>query len=630
MKNINKNESNIPTSKYQRSTSNSAITLVALVITIIILLILAGITLSLTLGDNGIFNKAQISKEKTNYSEAEESLNLMLLDIKTEIISVEKRDTKIKDLDRLKEKEDVEKIEYISEQTSTEITDVENPTHALVTYKGYIFKIDKTLKIISKIDKEEKEEDSKTLGYVEDGLKVLYDGKQNTKSGHNEKSNIWENLIEDEDIKNSMDGQLQNINFTTESGWTENSLILDGINDWVKMGYFYSENMTIEICAKPLDVSIGKGQYYIDNLQNGGISIIKDKRDFNTGDIYTSDYKKVSNDQEIKINQIYSMSTGIDNQKMYFNENEKYTNIKNTIILKGPENDTMFVLGTNPNGTIEDLLEGETRTNMEVYSVRIYDRCLTQEEVKQNYENDKKRFNIKEKPDIKTPEYVTNGLVSLLDAEKNTKYGHSKRTAIWQNLAGTTNASLKNVNNTLESGWTENSLILDGINDWVNVGYYYNSNMTIEIVAEPLNIVDDKTQYFLANVQSGGIGIYKNRKRKNSNEIYVSGYKYIVSENEIIKNKLYSMSTGFNGTEMYFSENGTKYKANYTGSIGNPNSSTVFAIAVDPEGTNDTTGSTEERFNMKVYSVRIYNRCLTEEEIKHNYEIDKARFGIKE
>lgn len=295
-----------------------------------------------------------------------------------------------------------------------------------------------------------------------------------------------------------------------------------------------------------------------------------------------------------------------------------------------PESNTIFVLGTNPNENTEALLDGETRSNMEVYSVRIYDRCLTQEEVKQNYENDKKRFNIQEIPEIKTPDYVTDGLVSLLDAEKNTKYGHSKRTSIWQNLVGTTNASLKNVNNTLASGWTENSLVLDGKDDWVNVGYYHNSNMTIEIVAEPLSIVDDKTQYFIANVESGGIGIYKNRKRKNSNEIYVSGYKYIVSENEIIKNKLYSMSTGFNGTEMYFMENGAKYKANYTGNIGKPASSTVFAVAVDPNGTTDATGSTEERFNMKVYSVRIYNRCLTEDEINHNYEIDKARFGITE
>ena len=90
------------------------------------------------------------------------------------------------------------------------------------------------------------------------------------------------------------------------------------------------------------------------------------------------------------------------------------------------------------------------------------------------------------------------------------------------------------------------------------------------------------------------------------------------------------MSTGFNGTEMYFRENATKYKANYTGSIGKPNSSTVFAIGVDPDGTSDDTASGEARFNMKVYSVRIYNRCLTEDEVKHNYDIDKARFGIVE
>ena len=29
-----------------------------------------------------------------------------------------------------------------------------------------------------------------------------------------------------------------------------------------------------------------------------------------------------------------------------------------------------------------------------------------------------------------------------------------------------------------------------------------------------------------------------------------------------------------------------------------------------------------------IYCVRIYNRALSEEEIKHNYEIDKERFGI--
>ena len=48
--------------------SNKAITLVALIITIIVLLILAGVTLNMVLGDNGLINKAQSSVDKYQQS----------------------------------------------------------------------------------------------------------------------------------------------------------------------------------------------------------------------------------------------------------------------------------------------------------------------------------------------------------------------------------------------------------------------------------------------------------------------------------------------------------------------------------------------------------------------------------
>ena len=53
--------------------SNSAITLIALIITIIVLLILAGVTLSMVMGENGIFGKANSAKEKTQKTTAEET-----------------------------------------------------------------------------------------------------------------------------------------------------------------------------------------------------------------------------------------------------------------------------------------------------------------------------------------------------------------------------------------------------------------------------------------------------------------------------------------------------------------------------------------------------------------------------
>lgn len=55
---------------------SKGITLVALIITIIVLLILAGVTLNMVMGDNGIIKKAQIAKEKTNQAVKNEEDNL--------------------------------------------------------------------------------------------------------------------------------------------------------------------------------------------------------------------------------------------------------------------------------------------------------------------------------------------------------------------------------------------------------------------------------------------------------------------------------------------------------------------------------------------------------------------------
>ena len=55
--------------------SNKAITLIALVITIVVLIILAGVLINISLGNNGLFNKAKTAKEmyvnSQNYEETE-------------------------------------------------------------------------------------------------------------------------------------------------------------------------------------------------------------------------------------------------------------------------------------------------------------------------------------------------------------------------------------------------------------------------------------------------------------------------------------------------------------------------------------------------------------------------------
>ena len=57
------------------------ITLIALIITIILMLILAGVVISLTIGENGIFETAKYAVQKNSEAEAKEKLELTLADL---------------------------------------------------------------------------------------------------------------------------------------------------------------------------------------------------------------------------------------------------------------------------------------------------------------------------------------------------------------------------------------------------------------------------------------------------------------------------------------------------------------------------------------------------------------------
>ena len=65
------------------------ITLIALVITIIVLLILAGISIAMLSGDNGILNRAVQAKEATRGGEAQETVRLAAInDVKKKRVLV--------------------------------------------------------------------------------------------------------------------------------------------------------------------------------------------------------------------------------------------------------------------------------------------------------------------------------------------------------------------------------------------------------------------------------------------------------------------------------------------------------------------------------------------------------------
>ena len=62
----------------KKKSLNRGITLIALVMTIVVLLILVGVTISTLTGENGILQKSFFAKEESNKKTATETLNLKI------------------------------------------------------------------------------------------------------------------------------------------------------------------------------------------------------------------------------------------------------------------------------------------------------------------------------------------------------------------------------------------------------------------------------------------------------------------------------------------------------------------------------------------------------------------------
>ena len=116
---------------------NNAITLIALIITIIVLLILAGVTLNMVMGDSGIFSKANQAKNKTEVAQYEEELRMCVLELQTDAATngttFNMETIKNKFVEKVKELENTTEIEFPTEESETRLDG---------TYKGYEFYID--------------------------------------------------------------------------------------------------------------------------------------------------------------------------------------------------------------------------------------------------------------------------------------------------------------------------------------------------------------------------------------------------------------------------------------------------------------------------------------------------------
>ena len=117
--------------KRSDKTSTAGITLIALVVTIVVLLILAGITISYIIGDNNIFQKASDAKLKTEIAQWKERLELAKNPVIVDGLG---------SIDPDKYFEYIEK-QGIIEDKELDVLDKEDGTYEVTTKPGHIFEI---------------------------------------------------------------------------------------------------------------------------------------------------------------------------------------------------------------------------------------------------------------------------------------------------------------------------------------------------------------------------------------------------------------------------------------------------------------------------------------------------------
>ena len=99
---------------------NKGITLIVLVITIIVLLILAGITIATLTGDNGILNKTDKASEETDKQTATEIINLKITEAQIASYTEKQQMPSLQFLaDSLCEDEEIEYVELMTQKTAS-------------------------------------------------------------------------------------------------------------------------------------------------------------------------------------------------------------------------------------------------------------------------------------------------------------------------------------------------------------------------------------------------------------------------------------------------------------------------------------------------------------------------------
>lgn len=253
---------------------------------------------------------------------------------------------------------------------------------------------------------------------------------------------------------------------------------------------------------------------------------------------------------------------------------------------------------------------------------------------------DSENSNIKIVSKINLDGYIRDGLILYYDGINNTREGNNLNATKWEDLSGNNNDGIfVNPNNTITymgNGYefTNNDDYIETIN---NLGVSSAPDITLEFVHKSYGVKEDSNTtnacglftYGSATGGSSDIG-----KILTGNVTYpLSTFSVINNlikcniqdDNNVVRNIVFTTAGSTfpnDNTKIY--QNGEKLEIyQKTGNISINLQDSTLQI-----GREWQYNQQENSLNGIIYAVRVYDRVLTEEEIRQNYEIDKLRFNI--
>ena len=291
---------------------------------------------------------------------------------------------------------------------------------------------------------------------------------------------------------------------------------------------------------------------------------------------------------------------------------------------------TDYIIKNNGDLTItdskyaEDVASAQKKYEEDVKQNKLeYDAAM--EEYNQNKEKTQLAYDVEYNSEIEkaiekkengytTDDYVKENLVLQLDG-----IDHGEEDGKWKDLSN------NNHDGTIsEAVWTEdNGLSFDGSNDYVSIGELNNSNITLETV---FSNKQTKTRVEIGSNNSVGgysLALYSG-KVKGYIRISNSNYE-LTSKTSIDLNKKYHAVLTYDGSIIKLYVNGILEDSRAAqGTITNPTTSTYFMLGAFPNG-NKGNGN---YLNGIIYSFRMYDKALTEEEINKNYKVEEERYNV--